>query len=199
MTTSLLLNLARWTREAERLNPAARDLADFAAKTLAVSARDLAEHAARSRGSGFWSRLAEGVRCRAQGASVSVDHASNATNGLAEHVHKGGPIRPRNSKFLAIPLDKSLKGEWASERVWRTKTGKPLFIRLKPNAGGERALLAEERGKGRSRFLKALYVLVRRTRPQKPRPWWPEDKEFQALAERETAFWLEHRTKGLMQ
>lgn len=195
METSFFSNLAAWALELRKMEITSSALTDFAAKILAVSARDLAESSARKRGNGgFWGRLAEGVRCRADGASVTVDHVSNDANGLAEHVHKGGPIRPRNAKFLAIPINPSVKGEWASERVRRTPNGKPIFLRLK----SRRAFLAEQTGKGRNRKLKPLFVLVRRTKPQKPRPRRPSDRDFAALAEREAerqvARWLHKKT-----
>ena len=71
---------------------------------------------------------------------------------------------------------------------WATPDGKPLFIRKKEDGPHGRAYLAEPRGKRGK--LKFLYVLVRETKPQKPRPWWPSDDDFINLTERELEWWL---------
>lgn len=166
-------------------------LPEFIAKTVAVSMRDLAENNARDKlGKGkFASEIAAGIRAKADGMTVTVDHASNDTNHLAEHVHVGGPIKSSNGKMLAIPIDKSVRGEWASVHRWNTPDGKPLFLRKKEDGPRGRAYLAEPQGKkGKP---KVLYVLTRETKPQKARPWWPTDEDFLQIAEREIAWWRE--------
>ena len=119
-------------------------LPDFVAKTLEVSARDLTESGARKviGNGGFGQELAEGVRTKTEGASVTIDHVSNDTNHLAQHVHEGGVIRHPQRKYLAIPIDKSVKGEKASVHKWATDDGKPLFIRKKEDGPNGRAYLA---------------------------------------------------------
>ena len=161
-------------------------LPEFTAKTLAVSMRDLAyNNAAKNKGKNFWMELAEGVRVKTDGLTVTIDHKTNDTNHLAEHVHEGGIIRPKNSKYLAIPIDKSVEGEYASDQP----EGSMFIVRRKQDGANGRAYLmrpaATKRGKP-----KLLYVLVRQTKPQRPRPWWPTDDDFNALAERETNWWL---------
>lgn len=166
-------------------------LPEFIAKTVAVSMRDLAENNARDKlGKGkFASAIAAGIRAKADGMTVTLDHASNDTNHLAEHVHVGGPIKSSNGKMLAIPIDKSVRGEWASVHRWNTPDGKPLFLRKKEDGPRGRAYLAEPQGKkGKP---KVLYVLTRETKPQKARPWWPTDEDFLQIAEREIAWWRE--------
>ena len=167
-------------------------LPEFVAKTLAVALRDLAEANARNKigNGGFGQELAEGVRARADGMTVTIDHTSNDTNHLAEHVHYGGIIRPRHRRYLAIPIDKSVKKEYASIHSWATDDGKPIFIRKKEDGPNGRAYLAEPRGKRGT--LKFLYVLLRQTKPQRPRPWWPTDDDFLRLAEKELNWFLEH-------
>ena len=73
-------------------------LPEFIAKTVAVSMRDLAENNARNTlGQGkFASEIAAGIRAKADGMSVTLDHTSNDTNHLAQHVHEGGPIKSSN-------------------------------------------------------------------------------------------------------
>ena len=166
-------------------------LPEFIAKTVAVSMRDLAENNARDKlGKGkFASEIAAGIRAKADGMTVTLDHASNDTNHLAEHVHVGGPVKSSNGKMLAIPIDKSVRGEWASVHRWNTPDGKPLFLRKKEDGPRGRAYLAEPQGKkGKP---KVLYVLTRETKPQKARPWWPTDEDFLQIAEREIAWWRE--------
>ena len=164
-------------------------LPEFIAKTMTVSLRDLAESNARDKlGNGrFAAKIAAGIRAKADGMTVTLDHASNDTNHLAEHVHKGGPIKSGNGKMLAIPIDKSVRGEWASVHRWNTPDGKPLFLRKKEDGLRGRAYLAEPQGKkGKP---KVLYVLTRETKPQKERPWWPTDDDFLRIAEREIEWW----------
>ena len=116
-------------------------LPEFIAKTVAVSMRDLAENKARDKlGKGkFASEIAAGIRVKADGMTVTLDHASNDTNHLAEHVHEGGPVKSGNGKMLAIPIDKSVRGEWASVHRWNTPDGKPLFLRKKEDGPRGRA------------------------------------------------------------
>lgn len=164
-------------------------LPEFVAKTLAAALRDRIESNIHSRiGTGpFGQELAQGIRSRADGAMLTVDHETNDTNHLAEHVHAGGEIRPRERKYLAIPLDKSVEGEYAEDHAWATPDGKPLFIRKKEDGPRGRAYLAEPRGKrGKP---KILYVLKKQV-TQRPRPYWPSDGEVVELTERELAWWL---------
>lgn len=164
-------------------------LPEFAADTLEAAMRDKAEKNARSviGNGGFGQDIAEGIRTRSEGASVTIDHKSNDTNRLAQHVHEGGPIRSPTRPYLAIPLMKNLK-EYASAHTWRTPNGKPIVVRVKEDGPHGRAYLAEPQGKRGK--LKYLYVLKKETKPQRPRPWWPSDDDFLNLTERELGFWL---------
>ena len=159
------------------------------AKTVQASLHDAAEAAARNRiGGTFGDDLARGIRSKITDNTVTIDHKSNDTNHLAEHVHSGGVIRPRNRKYLAIPTRNALRGEWASDHNWATPNRRPIIFR-DPHAGAHgRAYLAEPRGKRGK--LKFLYVLVHETKPQRPRPWWPTDQEFATLADREIEWHL---------
>lgn len=86
-------------------------LAPFAEKTLAVSLSDKAEANARNViGNGpFGQELAEGVRTVADGPSVTVDHVTNDTNHLAEHVHEGGVSVPGTANILRSRFFKESK------------------------------------------------------------------------------------------
>lgn len=89
---------------------------------------------------------------------------------IAEHVHTGGVIRPKNAKYLAIPIDKSVKGLFAREVPGLS------FIRRKNEGPNGRAYLGKPLKKG----FKPLFVL-KRSVMQKPRPWWPDDMEVQGI------------------
>lgn len=189
MKLSIRMDIKDFLSAAEKMQLEAR-LPEFVAKTLAAAVRDKIENNIRSKiGTGpFGQELAGGIRSKAEGPNLLVDHVTNDTNHLAEHVQDGGVIRPKERKYLAIPIDKSVKGERASIHTWATPDGEPLFIRKKEDGPRGRAYLAEPRGKrGKPKF---LYVLVRQTKPQRPRPYWPTDQEVVTLTEREIAFWL---------
>ena len=166
-------------------------LPEFAAKTLDVPMRDRMECNARSKiGNGrFGQELAEGIRSRSDGAEGVIDHVSNDTNHLAQHVHEGASSGRETAGF-SHPIDRPVKGEYARLHSWNTADGRPLFIRKQEDGPNGRAYLAESRGKrAKPKF---LYVLVRQTKPQKPRPWWPTDEEFTELTERELEWWLKY-------
>ena len=87
---------------------------------------------------------------------------------IAEHVHTGGVIRPKNSKYLAIPIDRSVKGLFAREV--------PDLVFMRANG---KAFLARQM----KRKIKPLFVLVKRTKPQRPRPWFPDQAEAQTVTD----------------
>ena len=92
-------------------------------------------------------------------------YAGGENGYIAEHIHTGGVIRPKTRKYLAIPVDKSVKGLYPREYP-----GDLVFLK----ANG-RAYLA----KPMKRKIKPLWVLKRQVY-QKPRPWWPEEWEVQS-------------------
>ena len=92
---------------------------------------------------------------------------------IAEHVHTGGVIRPKNSQYLAIPIDRSVKGLFARE------VDGLVFLRKKDEGPNGRAFLARPM----KRKIKPLFVLVKRTKPQRPRPWFPDQAEAQAVTD----------------
>ena len=89
---------------------------------------------------------------------------------IAEHIHTGGEIRPRNRKYLAIPINRSVKGIYPREY-----SGNLVLIRKKEDGSHGRAYLAEPMKK-KTKF---LWVLKNKVY-QKPRPWWPDDLEIQS-------------------
>lgn len=88
---------------------------------------------------------------------------------IAEHIHTGGVIRPKTRKYLAIPVDPSVKGLYPREY-----TGELVFLRRKGEGPNGRAYLA----KPMKTKIKPLWLLKRSVN-QKPRPWWPSDAEVE--------------------
>ena len=187
MGISLHLDVRHFLTQIKKLDVEDR-IPEFVAKTLAARIRDVLETRIREKigNGGFGRELAEGIRTYADGPMLVVDHRSNDTTHLAEHVQQGGVIRPKRHRYLAIPIDKSVRGEWPSDHSWATDDGKPVFLRRKSGPGW---IMAEKRGKKKE--IKPLFALVPETKPQRPRPFWLTDAETMTLAEKETAWWLE--------
>ena len=85
---------------------------------------------------------------------------------IAEHIHTGGIIKPKHRQYLAIPIDRSVKGKYPREYP-----GELVLIRRPQDGTRGRAYLA----KPMKTKLKPLWVLMRQVY-QKPRPWWPDDE-----------------------
>ena len=98
----------------------------------------------------------------------------------AEHAHFGGVIRARYRKYLAIPLDKDLKKKSPEDVPWRTPDGKPVWLHRKYGPGW---VMLDYLGRGPNRKLIPKYALVTETKPQKPRPWWPDEWGFREVTE----------------
>ena len=93
---------------------------------------------------------------------------------IAEHIHFGGVIRPKERRYLAIPIDRSVRGMYPREYA-----GELILLRRKEDGPNGRAYLA----KPMKRKVKPLWVL-KRSVTQRPRPWWPEDWEVREVTER---------------
>lgn len=94
-------------------------------------------------------------------------YAGGENGYIAEHIHTGGVIRPKERKYLAIPIDRSVKGMYPREYG-----GDLVFLRRKDEGPNGRAYLA----KPMKTKVKPLWVL-KRSVMQRPRPWWPDDAE----------------------
>ena len=92
---------------------------------------------------------------------------------IAEHIHTGGIVRPKSRKYLAIPIDKSVKGIYPREYA-----GDLTLIRKKEDGTNGRAYLA----KVMKKKVKPLWVLKRSVR-HTPRPWWPGEAEVRKVSE----------------
>lgn len=164
--------------ELKELESVTRD--EFAELWAESVMRQAKKNAERVAGSGFGRRVvAGGVRAETfpGRAEVSADY-------IGEHVHTGGPIASRNGKDLAIPLDTPASRRYNPHRLFarelnaislfpvRTKGGKKLLFR-KPEKGEKNA---QQEG--------PLFVVLRQTRPQKARPWWPTREEAETATEK---------------
>lgn len=96
-------------------------------------------------------------------------YAGGENGYIAEHIHTGGVIRPKTRKYLAIPVDPSVKGLYPREY-----SGELVFLRRKGEGPNGRAYLA----KPMKTKIKPLWLLKRSVN-QKPRPWWPSGAEVE--------------------
>lgn len=137
-------------------------------RAWAIAVKNLArkkaqEAAAKSGGRSFWQReILPSIHEKVDQFSAEIYSDSY----IAEHVHTGGVIKPRTRKYLAIPVDKSVRGKSPDEYSGL------VFLRRKDEGPNGRAYLA----KPMKTKVKPLWVL-KRSVMQRPRPWWPDDAE----------------------
>ena len=137
--------------------------------------RKLAQKRAREKiGGNFGDRIArESILTDESSPDRHVIYTGGENGYIAEHIHFGGVIRPKERKYLAIPVDRSVKGMYPREYA-----GELVFLRKKDEGPNGRAYLA----KPMKRKIKPLWVLKRSVN-QRPRPWWPEDWEVREVTE----------------
>lgn len=137
--------------------------------------RKLAQKRAREKiGGDFGDRIArESILTDESNENRHCLYLGGENGYIAEHIHFGGVIRPRERKYLAIPVDKSVKGLYPREY-----SGELVFLRKKEDGPRGRAYLA----KPMKRKIKPLWVL-KKSVDQRPRPWWPEEWEAQEVTE----------------
>lgn len=137
--------------------------------------RKLAQKRAREKiGGDFGDRIAKGSIQTDESNPLRHTIYTGGENGyIAEHIHFGGVIRPKERKYLAIPVDDDVKGKYPREYP-----GKLVFLRKKDEGLHGRAYLA----KPMKRKIKPLWMLKRSVN-QRPRPWWPEEWEVHEVTE----------------
>ena len=127
---------------------------------------------ARSKGGrSFWDELARAVSVSwgPDEAIVYIKGDDRARQGA--HKQYGGEIRPKQAKALAIPIDDMVKGKRPAEMAVNN-----LFIAPKSASGDTAGVLGYSTG-GKFR---PLFVLRKKV-TQQPDPWWPTEKEVEAL------------------
>ena len=160
------VNDAETLRQLDALSPQAC----LAAWTEAV--RRLAEQKALKLGDRIGPRVADAITTREEGLSAEI-LLDGPDARIGEHIHSGGPIQSSNGKVLAIPT------KWNSNKEDFASTyGANYFILLRSRKRN-RAYLFKNPGKG-EKLGRPMFVLTPKTRPQKPRPWWPDDAEVEA-------------------
>lgn len=91
---------------------------------------------------------------------------------IGEHVHKGGPIESPSGKKLAIPT------RWNPRRDLFASSWTRELVLLRSKKSG-RAYLFEKPEEGQRMLGRPMFYVTPRTRPQKPRPWWPTEAEVE--------------------
>lgn len=124
-------------------------------------------------GSSFGPRIARSLRTHVAGLTGWVA-ADGADGYVGLHVHRGGVVRSRNGKTLAIPTRYNREKELFA----RNRSDLVLIKSKKRN----RCYLFKRLTEPGEVLGKPLYVLTRETKPQKPRPWWPEEDRVRELS-----------------
>lgn len=137
--------------------------------------KQFAQQRAREKiGGDFGDRIAKGsIQTDDSNPNRHVIYTGGEQGYIADHIHFGGVIRPKERKYLAIPVDDDVKGKYPREYP-----GKLVFLRKKDEGLHGRAYLA----KPMKRKIKPLWMLKRSVN-QRPRPWWPEDWEVREVTE----------------
>lgn len=128
----------------------------------------------------FWRALARSVNVRQvspAGVEVASDHVAAAQKQF------GGPIEApgkgpgsHNAKFLTIPIPgSSAEGRMAGE------FGNLFVLGKQDDPNGRGGVLARAGAGGE---VEPLFILVRRTKPQRPDPWFPDEKATLVIGER---------------
>ena len=134
-------------------------------------------------GGQFGQRIARSLRTRVDGMTGIVS-SDGADGYIGLHVHQGGPVRSRNGKMLAIPTRyNDQKDVFASDRndLMLVKSRRRCYLFKKRRFWMHR--IFKKLTEPGAVLGKPLYVLTRETKPQKPRPWWPDESRVRQLAE----------------
>ncbi len=130
----------------------------------------LAREKARKLGSNVGPRAADAITAKTdqQSAAILLDGPDSA---MAEHIHTGGPIQSRSGKMLAIPT------RWNPNKDDFASTYGEDFFQVIRSRKRNRAYLFKKEQNGK--LGRPMFFLTKRTKPQKPRPWWPDDPEIE--------------------
>ncbi len=147
---------------------------DAFVEAWAEAIRELAQESARKRiGGKFGDEVAGSVRQDTRGLGSEIYSKGK----IGEHVHSGGPIQSSNGKMLAIPSKwNTRKGLFA--RNWAEDSLQ--FVRSKKR---NRAYLFEKTSGGK-KLGRPMFFLTPKTKPQKPRPWWPDEMAVRSETKR---------------
>ena len=142
----------------------------------AEAVRKLAEGKALKLGSRVGPRVADAITVKPDRFKPEI-LLDGPDSKMAAHIHEGGPIRSGNGKILAIPTKwNERKEDFAS--TWPKES--LFFLRSRKR---NKAYLFKTPGPG-EKLGHPMFFLTPKTKPQKPRPWWPEDAEIEAATVR---------------
>lgn len=159
------INNAETLKQLNALSPQAY----LAAWTEAV--RRLAVQKANNLGSRIGPRVAGAITTREEGLKSEI-LLDGPDSRIGEHIHTGGPIRSSSGKRLAIPT------RWNTNKDDFASTYGDNYFTLIRNKKKGKSYLYKKNSEGKITG-PPMFVLVSETRPQKPRPWWPEDAEVE--------------------
>ena len=130
----------------------------------------------------FWREVARSINLVERSKEVTVE----ATHVAAAQKQFGGVIEAKGkagggAEALTIPITEEAEGQSAAKFV---AAGLQLFA-IKSDSGN--AVL----GYSREGEFVALFALVRRTKPQRPDPFFPEDGEIAEIGEEEAVLLVE--------
>ena len=120
----------------------------------------------------FWRTVAGDIR-----AETFPGRAEVTADYIGVHVHEGGPIASRNGRDLAIPLDTPGSRQYNPRRLFARELDKIKMFAVLTKSGKKLLFRAREKGEKAATDEGPLFVMLRQTRPQKPRQWWPTDAE----------------------
>lgn len=152
-------------------------------KTWSTVVVNRARSNARAKGGRrLWRRIADYTKvtkCSQHGAVIEC------LSYIGAHKEHGGPIRVKNKSSLTIPISELAYGKTAEEVEM---SGIKLF---RPGrAGAKRNILAYSNPDGK---LVPVFVLCKRTRPQRADKWWPEQHWVLRQGVREAKYHIEKR------
>lgn len=136
----------------------------------AEAVRALARENAMNKVGGSFGRdvVAESVRQDTHGLVAEVYSKGK----IGAHVHHGGPIQSGKGKVLAIPT------RWNRHRDLFASSW-PRQLMVVKSRKRRRAYLFEKPADG-GKLGRPMFFLTPKTKPQKPRPWWPDGAVVQS-------------------
>lgn len=135
-------------------------------------------------GKSFWKAIKRSITSKVDTSTNSVE--IGATDWRATHVQFGGPISAPGKgqgslgrKSLTIPISDKSYGKTVSSFAGQT------LIKIK-----NILFLATAKKGGQESVIEPLFVLVKKTRPQKPRPFMPWGAEADTLVFKAADDWM---------
>lgn len=169
MAVIIKLDVSKAIKVLEDIDP--KEMTEAIVEGVTDAVYEETRSSALALGKNLGPRIARSLRSKVDGLSGQVT-AEGADGYIGLHVHTGGPIRSRSGKMLAIPTKyNDRKDLFASDRN-----------DLKLVKGKKRCYLFRSLRDG-GIVGRPLYTLLRQTKPQRPRPWWPNENDVRRIAD----------------